>query len=590
MIKGIRAFWTLGSLFLLVLAACAPSAQPAAAPAAPAAPAPAAPAAAPAPAKPAEAPKAAMPKRGGTFVVAGAATTDPVGWAPTLSGGHSGASVWNMISCNLVKWDNRPGHPSGATQVIPDLAESWENPTPTKYVFHLRKGVKTNTGKEVTSEDVKWTLELLTEKSINTLKSWYGEVDLKKGGLETPDPYTVIFNLPRPDADFLTGQSGSYTSLYFNTKAGPTEDKAWTNWGGFYSGLDNIDGCGAWKGVAYQTASHIIYERRADYWELGKDGKPLPYLDRIEHRYIFDHSAQIAALRAGQIMAIPQFDMLPLKLADSAAKDNPNIVIDYYPGARNWPLQYDLYAPPFNDVRVRRALSMAIDRDKWIKSQFNGRAKNGYTLYPVHGEWFLDLDKEPDTPGTAGYWWHYHPQEAKKLLAEAGYPNGFKFMFRSAPPQGAIPALEVFAAMMKEELNVTVDITPVEYAVVYRLGVPDNGMYTSWILRPELKSFTWALSHPDLRLDPGHNNRPIVPPDMEGNKEFRDVVIRQQQTLDPKERLKLVHQMQRIGAHNFFQFYFPMEDLPALRWPYVKDWEPYMGWSWGEFLYTWLDK
>lgn len=472
---------------------------------------------------------------------------------------------------------------------MPDLAESWENPTPTKYIFHLRKGVKTGTGKEVTAEDVKWTLQLLKEKGVGNINAWYGRVNPDKD-LEIPDPYTIIFNLAKPDADFLNGQGGSYTRLYFNTKAAPTDDPKWTKWGGFYKGLENVDGCGAWKGVSYQTASHIIYERRSDYWELGKDGKSLPYLDKVEHRYIFDTSAAIAALRAGQIMAIPEFMMLPLKLTDQVAKDNPNVVVKNQPGSRSWPLQYDLYTPPFNDIRVRRALSMAIDRKKWMQSQFNGRAKVGYGLYPVHGEWFLDLEKEPNTPGSPAYWWNYHPAEAKALLKEAGYPNGFEFIFRSAEPQGAIPSLELFAGMMKEELNVNVKVTPVEYAAVYQLGSPDHGMYTSWILRPEIKSFVWTLQHPDLVLDSGHASRTMYPPDMPLVKEYKALIEKQQQTLDPKERLKLVHEMQRMGADNFFQFYFPMEDRARMNLPFVKDWEPFMGWSWGELMYTWLDK
>jgi len=578
------------SAAVLAIMACAPSAQPAAAPA-PGGPGAAAPAAAPAPAKPAQAPAAAkMPKRGGTFVFTGAATGDPVAWHP-LDQAHAAGAIKNAVSCNLVKWDHRPGHPTAvaAGEVFPDLAESWENPTPTKYIFHLRKGVKTQTGKEVVAGDVKWYLELMYDKSRSRINSWYGEINPSKD-IEIPDPYTIIFNLPHPDADFLTGQGGSYTNITFNTKAEPTDDPNWKKWGGYYSSIHNLDGCGPWKAVEYQIASHIVLERRDDHWEMGKDGKPLPYLDRVEHRYIFDPSAQLASLRAGQVMAIPEFANISLELADQVARDNPGLTVKFTPGGFFWPINYDLYNPPFNDIRVRRALGMATDRVKWIQSQFKGRGMNVYGMLPLLGDWVLSTDKMD--PNKEGKWWRYNPQEAKKLLAEAGYPEGFSFNYPTSPPQQQVTALEVWAGMIKKDLNVKMSIQLVEYAG--KVGVEKSGMTSGFIVRPELKSFVWALQHPRLRTT-GTNpalgaTRPYIPADTPNVKEFEALVDKQQVTLDVAERKKLVHEMQRMGADNMWNFYFPVNDNARLYYPYVKDWEPYMGWTWGELMYTWLDK
>jgi peptide/nickel transport system substrate-binding protein len=229
---------------------------------------------------------AQAPRRGGVLRVA--EQSDPVGF-DTL--GKKKAPVYTQLALaythnRLLKYD-----PAG--EVVNDLAERWTQPNPTTYVVTLRKGVRFHNkppvnGRELTSEDVKFTFERLTKspeaRLFPTLKA-----------VTTPDKYTVRFELSAPFSAFVANLAATTLYIYPKEAGKPTADGA-----GDYTAADTVIGTGPFVLEEYREKQRLVFKRNADYFETGK-----PYLDGVELYTIADVSGSIAAMRTGKLDLIP---------------------------------------------------------------------------------------------------------------------------------------------------------------------------------------------------------------------------------------------------------------------------------------------
>src|SRR5690242_4146 len=288
--------------------------------------------------------------------------------------------------------------------IVPDLAESWAwSSDNKKLTFKLRQGVKWHDGKPFTSADVKCTFDMLMGKSQqkfrqNPRKSWYDQVsDVTVNG-----DFEASFNLKRPQPALLSLLASGYSPVY-PCHVSPADMRT------------KPIGTGPFKFVEFKANESIKLTKNADYWKKG-----LPYLDGIEFTIITNRSTAVLAFVAGKFdMTFPTEVSIPL-LKDVKSQA-PNAVCVVEPNNVSTNIIVNSSNPPFDNVDVRRAMAMALDRKAFVQIQFEGQADIGGTMLPAPaGLWAMPKEMLEQIPG-------YGPnveknrEDARKLMQKAGY-------------------------------------------------------------------------------------------------------------------------------------------------------------------------
>lgn len=304
---------------------------------------------------------------------------------------------------NLVIYDQHIAQNSHDT-IRPELAESWSwSSDNKKLTFKLRQGVKWHDGKPFTSADVKCTFDLLMGKSQQKLrqnprKSWYNEVnDVTPNG-----DFEVSFDLKRPQPSLLAMLASGYTPMY-PCHVSPADMRT------------HPIGTGPFKFVEFKANESIKLTRNPDYWRKGR-----PYLDGIEYTIITNRSTAILAFVAGKFdMTFPTHITIPL-LKDIKSQA-PNAICVVEPTNVSTNIIVNSASPPFDNIDIRRAMAMALDRKAFVDILFEGQADIGGTMLPPpQGIWGMPKDKLATIPGY-GPDLNANRQEAKKLMQKAGY-------------------------------------------------------------------------------------------------------------------------------------------------------------------------
>jgi peptide/nickel transport system substrate-binding protein len=400
------------------LACAAPSAAPTAAPAkpteAPKPAAPAAPAAAPAASPVAAAPTAApakvaeTPRRGGELVFV-------VSAEPPSYDGHK-ESTFAMIHPTaphyslLVKFD-----PNEYPKVVGDLAESWTiSPDGLTYTFKLRDGVKFHDGSPFSSRDVKASYDRIVnppDPTTSVRRHQYQAI----ASIEATDPRTVVFTLKYPSPAMLAMLASPWNYIY--SAAALEKDPKFPE--------KNILGTGPFKFVEYQSGSHWVGRRNEEYFERDK-----PYVDSFRAVFIRETAAQVAAIR-GERAHIEFRGFTPQARDDIARALGDKITVQESPWIAMIFAFPNIQKPPFDDVRVRRALTLAVDR--WEGSRALtpiSIAKDAGGLMRPKGP-FTMPDAELEKIAGFGRDGNAAKAQARTLLREAGVPEGFSFTFKN---------------------------------------------------------------------------------------------------------------------------------------------------------------
>ena len=304
-----------------------------------------------------------------------------------------------------------PDNPADPTDFVGDVAESWKESDGGKtYTFKLRRDVKFHDGSALTARDVKASLDKVifpAQGVPSSRKAMYTMVDR----IEAPDPYTVVIRLKFASAAFIPALANPYNWIY---KADIlAKDMNWYT--------KNVMGSGAFKFKEYVPGAHVVGVRNPDYYEPGK-----PYLDGFRALFIKDQAPQVAAIRGGRAMI--NFRAFPPKTAEDLKRA---LGEDYAMQESTWNcvllVEPNHLVKPFDDARVRRALSLALDRWQGSKalSEIAIVKTVGGTVFPHHP---LAASKA-ELEKVAGYWPDIGKSraEARRLLKEAGVPEGFKF-------------------------------------------------------------------------------------------------------------------------------------------------------------------
>jgi len=347
---------------------------------------------------------AQQPRRGGilAFIVSAEPPSFDAHREATFALIHPARPHYNL----LVKFD-----PVNYPKVVPDLAESWTiSPDGKTYTFKIRRGVRFHDGSLLTSRDIKASYDkIIFPKGdvVSARQAAYTMVD----GVDAPDPATVVFRLKWKSPSFLQNVASPWNWIY---KADILEkDPHWYE--------RNVMGTGPFKFVEYVRGSHWVGARNDAYWV-----KDRPYLDGYRALFIRSAAAEVNAIKSGQALvefrgfSPPQRDDIVRALGSQAVVQESSWLC-------NNTVVFNTKRRPFDDARFRKALSLAIDR--WGGSQALSQIA---IVGPVGGVMRPGgpyATPEADLEKLAGYGRDIAAAraEAKKLLAEAGVPDGFEF-------------------------------------------------------------------------------------------------------------------------------------------------------------------
>lgn len=326
----------------------------------------------------------------------------------------------------------------------PGLAERWEvSPDGLTYTFHLRRGVQWHHGYgEFTSEDVVFSLNRVRDPEVGS--AWREHL-AGVADIEAADRYTVVVRLNAPDP-FFPGRVANNNAGFIVSKKAVEEL-------GDQIRIRPI-GTGPFQLESYSPRDRVVLVGNKNYW----GGTPI--LEQVNYVFMPDISSRFLALTAGEIQA----GALPYEQEWIDRARAMGLVVDLTSPANTYHIHYNMTIPPLDDLRVRQALSYAINRDEIIAFSGPDIARPEYS--PVPEGYFGHT-----TEGIEMY--HYDPDRARELLAEAGYPDGLHLgRVYMSESDIYLPIMEVIQNQW-QRVGVTMDLTVVDHAT-YHARIREN--------------------------------------------------------------------------------------------------------------------
>ncbi|MFC6657708.1 ABC transporter substrate-binding protein [Roseibium salinum] len=418
-------------------------------------------------------------------------------------------AIDSVLYSNVFEGLTRFG-PDGS--VNPGLAESWTVSDDGKtYTFKLHSGVKFHDGTDMTAEDVKFTLDRArAEDSQNAQKALFSGIE----SVEAVDPLTVKVTLSAPDGSFPFNMAWGDAVIVAPETIGDIKTKP--------------VGTGAFRFSDWTQGDKIELEKNADYW-----GTPAK-LDKATFKFISDPTAAFAAVMAEDVDAFAGFPA-PENLPQFEADPRFQVLVGSTEGETILSINNKL--PPLDDIKVREAIAHAIDRQAIIDGAMFGYGTPIGTHFAPHHPDYVDL-----TANSA-----HDPELAKKLLAEAGYPDGFTTTLKLPPPSYARRGGEIIAAQLRA-VGIETEITNLEWA--------------QWLEQVfKGKDFGLTIVSHTEPMDIGIYARPDYYFQYQ-NPEFNKVIEDLTLANDPEERSALLKQAQEMISKDYvngylFQLAFP---------------------------------
>ncbi len=432
-----------------------------------------------------------------------------------------------------------------------DLAESWNvSKDGLTYTFKLRKGVKFHDGSTLSSEDVKATYERLrnpTRAVRSVRKASYADIS----AIETPDPLTVVFKLTKPNASMLTNFASPWDCVYNAAKL--NQDPRYPE--------RNITGTGPFTFAGHVAGSHWTGRKFEGYFEKGK-----PYLNGYVAIFI-SGAPMVNALAAGEVLvefrghSPADRDRIVKALGDKA-------VVQETPWVCSLVVTFNTRKKPFDDARVRRALSMAIDR--WAGAQalskvalvrhVGGILRPGYDLAASEKElvqypgWSKDINASR--------------AEARKLLQEAGVPNlSFTFTNRNI----AMPYVPVGVFLIDQwrQIGVNVKHEQLETRLYLAAQQRDNPTFDS-----ALDFNCDFMDEPNLQLQKYlSHDRAEINYAQQTDRVLDDLFDKQSGELDKKKRYAIIREFEKRALEQAYT-------VPTIWWHRIIVYhKPMKGWN-----------
>jgi peptide/nickel transport system substrate-binding protein len=510
--------------------------------------------------------EAVAPKRGGILRGRG---RDPVHFDPHLTRNartHAALSfVYSKLLRHKVGADVRPG----TFIVEPDIAERWEEPDDTTYIFHLRKGVKWHNkppvnGRELVAEDVKFTFDRFLTVEGNPARELLESVER----VEVVDRYTVQFRLKEPFV-WLLDTLASPLCMWIIAPEVMAQ----------YGDLKKVEtaiGTGPFLLEHFEPNVKTIFRRNPNYFRPG-----LPYVDGVEWLVVDDESTGLAMYRTGQLDMGPglQWDVRQSDL-ELLKRSHPHLRFQDMQGNSTTTIWMRTDQPPFNDVRVRRAISQALDRQGIIEAVWM-RGEPAPAVPRGLAEWSLSIDQL----GEGAKYYQYDPKESRRLLAEAGYAKGLKTTLATTSGYGRdlIDAVQLVQRYLKE-VGVEVELKIQEYGAYQ--ATTGQGKFEGLAMGPY--AVGWEAD--------GSLHGPYTPNQLRNRGHVNDaklaaMVQQQRRTKDPEARKQLIFDIQRYAAEQQYYVYLSSQVITGSWQPYVKNFAPNLSADFGSRVAVlWLDR
>jgi peptide/nickel transport system substrate-binding protein len=455
----------------------------------------------------------ALAQPAGTLVVG--LVAEPVNLDPAQVTDLNSNRVGRRIAETLVMF------PDESTQIVPGLAESWTiSKDGLRYTFKLRTGISFHDGTPFNAAAVKDSIErqVNPEHPFNKLGKYpfanyfFGNVK----AVEVVDAATVEFVLKEPRASFLAVLTAGAASI-----VSPT---AVRKFGQDYA--NQPVGTGPFKYVSWERGQRVVLEKNASYWRF-----PVK-LDRVIYRPIVEDQARLTELLTGAL------DLIVGTPPDyvSQLENNARVTVLKQVGAHVWYLGINNQKKPFDDKRVRQALNYAVNKEAIVRDVLKGTGT--LSVGPVLPKtWGADSGLKP---------YPYDPERAKKLLAEAGHPNGFTttlWVPESGSGMQSPVAMSTVIQSNLKAIGVNVTLQTMEWgAYLAKLRTKEQELFAlSWmagnedpdmVMYPLLHSSQWTPNGP---------NRALY-----RNEKFDELLHQARLTTDEKKRVDLYRQAQRI--------------------------------------------
>jgi len=508
----------------------------------------------------------AQGKRGGTLRVRG---YDPPHFDPHLALNFKQSNTLSFVYNKLVRFKVGPGVPPGSFTVEPDLAERWEEPDDTTMVFHLRRGVRWQNkppvaGRELTAEDVKFTFErFLTEKG-NPHRYMLEHVDR----VEAVDRYTVRFRLKEPFVWLLHMLASPWAAWILPREVLEKH--------GDFKKPEATIGTGPFLLERYEPNVKTVFRRNPDYFRSG-----LPWVDGVDWLVMDDDAAGLAAYRTGKLdcgpwhwWAVRQQDVNAIK------KGHPQLAYQDFTSNVTQVIYMRTDKPPFNDVRVRQAISHAVDRQAVIDAVF---LKGEPTPAISRGapEWSPRIDQL----GPGAQYYRHDPKAARRLLAEAGFPNGLKTQLTVTGGYGSdlTDSFELVQRQLKES-GIEAEMKLQEYGAY--IATTFLGKYEGMAMGPfsiawEPHGTLYGMYAPEQSRNSGHVN----------DRKLTDMLKEQMRTKELEARRKLIFDIQRYAAEQQYYVYLYCVGITGSWQPYVKGYAPTPNFDYGSRAAAlWLER
>ena len=514
---------------------------------------------------------AQTPKRGGTLTLR---LWDPPHWDPYLIIAFKTQIPYTFTHSRLLKHKAGPAIQPGTFPLEGDLAESWSQTDETTYVFKLRRGVRFHpkppvNGRELTADDVVYSVERFRTVTGNPQAYMLAAVDK----VEALDRYTVRFTVKEPFAWFPDMIANPMTLAII---ARECVEKF-----GDLKKAEAVVGTGPWMLDSYRPNVGYTLVRNPGYFLPG-----LPHIDRIEVAVDEDNASRMAAFLAGKYDlgwefpgAINRTDWIQIK--DQVKRRRPTLQTAEFPSNVGSKIVMRTDKAPFADARVRRAVSHAVNRQAIIDGVNEGAGVFNAAVPSALKDWALPVDQL----GEGSRYYKYDPAEARRLLAEAGYPRGFSTVmdFHNFGSTLLVDAMQLVLKDLKS-VGIEVKLNQKEYGAFISSTAVGNyeGIYygpATPFLDPD--NYLYTIYYPGHPRNIGKINDPVL----------TDLLIRQRRLQDPAKRRQVIHDIQRhvAGQQHLVEVFSVVLNFAwdgALR-----NYGPNLGYDYGgRLLSAWLER
>lgn len=508
--------------------------------------------------------QAEAPKYGGNleigtvYVTLSALSWDPADW--NWKQNHDTGQYYEQLFAGDLLKAKRLG---GSHTFIPDawlpsdairgeLAESWKWTDPLTLEIKLRKGVKfpakpgVMEERELVAQDVVYSFNR-QNSSPKKIPTYFDHIEK----FEATDKHTVVIKFKHYNAewDYRFGW-GYYSGIV------PKEvvDAGVGNW-------KNANGSGPFMLTDFVQGNSNTYAKNLIYWgreKIGDKEYKLPFVDKVVFRTIKDEATQHSALRTGKLDIL---EIVRWQAVDELKKSAPQLKWNRWLHTNGQFLAMRVDTKPFNDIRVRRALNLAVDQKAIVKDFYNGNAE--LFAYPQHPDYVGYYEPLSAMPAAAQELFTYDPAKAKKLLAEAGYPKGFSFKVQVCSCQPDHLELLPLISSYLEQVGVKLEVQTMEYGAF-------------------LSAMTSKKNEPGYLMQNGHTNptttirksfvtgqvwNPAQWTDPEYDKKMEEVYLER----DEQKRQRMLKLMTREIVEKAPYIWLPTPYNYTAWWPWVKN-------------------